>query len=286
MSDLPEEVQKEFRAYLGFGPKDEAGGPVRVYSSDDAATIKTKIEDVNDPPVGDSPEGVGRLVLLPAGRLTTDQLVLQQGQSLRGVKGSTILTLKAGATMSDVGENYGAYIKIGDTCLALNGIAGQGVIEDLDIDLIHSGSAGPVDAVHGLFAPQRGPGVDANLHTIRNVAVYNATGDGIHFEGGNDKLVCDRLRSERAVERGMYLAGGDVKARAIGSASFGSALEISGAAVELNQFDLWRPETADGTIPTLKVTGGTNGCVIQSGTVEGRHYLQERIIVKTPITIS
>lgn len=69
----------------------------------------------------------------------------------------------------------------------------------------------------------------------------------------------------------MYLAGGDVKARAIGSVATGTALKIAGAAVEIDQFDLWREDNFDvlASDPTLDINGGVNGCVIKSGTVEG-----------------
>jgi hypothetical protein len=108
------------------------------------------------------------------------------------------------------------------------------------------------------------------VHTIRNVAVYNAYSNGVHLDQGNDKLVCDRLRSEGATGIGMYLAGGDLKARAIGSVSAGTALKVAGAAVEIDQFDLWRGgEEVSANVPTLDINVGVNGCVIKSGTVEG-----------------
>jgi hypothetical protein len=193
--------------------------------------------------------------------------MLSQGQSLRGVKGSTILTLDNTAPLIDRGGDIAAFITVDDDYRGSLGVSGQGVIEDLDIDATYSGSLGDISKLHGLYAPARVG--SANLHTMRNVGVYNARNDGIRFETGNDKLVCDRLRSERAVETGIYLAGGDVKARAIGSVSTGTALKIDSVAVEVDQFDLWRMEDANLELPTLEVIGGSNGCVIKSGTVEG-----------------
>jgi len=262
-----------FRDYLGFSP---LGGVVLVNSSDLPGDIPTKVAEVNppDPPPDGSPAGRGRLVYLPSGRLTTPELDLSQGQSLCGVKGSTILTLESDATLTkrDV-SGVGAYITIRDDYYAEGGIAGQGVIEDLDIDAknLDTATGTGVTKFYGLYAPPRDPDPDhhANLHTIRNAAVYNAKDNGIHFDLGNDKLVCDRIRQEGAGGVGIYLAGGDVKARAVGSASVGTALYVSGAAVEIDQFDLWRSIDANVDQPTLDIVGGANGCVIKSGTVEG-----------------
>jgi hypothetical protein len=203
------EVPNDFREYLPFAPLKDTGGPVLAFNTDEQSVLKSKIEDLNDPPpVADSPEGVGRIVVLPAGRLTTGELELSQMQSLRGVKGSTILTLKSDATISNRGDDTGAYITIKDDLYVVHGIAGQGVIEDLDIDAIGTRdvASGPAN-IHGLYAPLRE--TEQDLHTIRNVAVYNAQTNGIHFDVKNNKLVCDRLRSENSLGVGIYLAGGD-----------------------------------------------------------------------------
>ena len=266
MSDLPLDVKDQFRNYLG----DEIGGPVVVYHDNDAGDVEDKIHDVNDAQeitTPESPAGRGRLVQLPAGRLKTGELILRQAQSVRGVKGSTILTLDSEATISDQGGDLGAYITIDDDFRVHDGVAGQGVIQDLDIDVTASQVMNDPEQIHGLYAPQRSAG--GNVHTMRNVAVYNAKTNGIHFSAGNDKLVCDRLRSEGALGIGIYLAGGDIKARALGSSAKGSALKIDSAAIELDQFDLWRISSPIAEQPTLDIIGGSNGCVIKSGTVEG-----------------
>ena len=264
------DVPNDFRQYLGFGPLNDSGGPVLVFNNDSSADIKTKIETLNVEAVPDGPPaGIGRLIQLPAGRLTTENLLLSQAQSLRGVKGSTILTLDSEATVTDRGRGIGAYITIKDDYRSEDGISGQGVIEDLDIDVNNVEPPGPpgLSKIHGLYAPSPVLHEHANLHTMRNVAVYNANDDGIHFDAGNDKLVCDRPRSEGSGGVGIYLAGGDVKARAVGSVSDGSAMMIVSGAVELDQFDLWR-KNFNGD-PTLDIVGGANGCIIKSGTVEG-----------------
>lgn len=270
MSDLPLEVKDDFRKYLG----DELGGPVIVYRGELSADIQTKIEDTNplQELTPESPAGVGRVVQLLAGRLKTGELLLRQAQSVFGVKGSTILTLDSATPVSDQGGGVGAYITIDNDFKVRDGVAGQGVIQDLDID-VGASIEMSVDHIHGLYAPDRTiivpPPDGANLHTMRNVAVYNAKTDGIHFAAGNDKLVCDRLRSEGSGGIGIYLAGGDIKARAMGSSAVGPALRIDGAAIELDQFDLWRPNGASSD-PTLDIIGGTNGCVVKSGTIEGK----------------
>jgi hypothetical protein len=168
------------------------------------------------------------------------------------------------------GDQIAAYITIDEQWYTKDGVAGQGVIQDLDIYAKYTGTLGDIQAVHGIYAPIRVDPNASKIHTIRNVAVYDANNNGIHFDKGNDKLVGDRLRSEGATGIGMYLAGGDIKLRAIGSVSTGTALKIDGAAVEIDQFDLWRPDTGATTDPTLHIIGGPNGCVLKSGTVSGK----------------
>jgi hypothetical protein len=277
------EVIDGFRDYLGIHP-------LLVNHDDPPADIKTKIQDENSVQeagggesgdTDESPANRGRIIQLPPGRLTTDELLLPQSQSLRGVKGSTILTLDSTSTLTDRTNNddkVAAYVTIGGEFRVRAAVAGQGVIEDLDIDATYTEETLPnsLVALHGLYAPPREgntpPNDSANVHTIRNVGVYNAFSNGIHFDQGNDKLVCDRLRSEGAGGIGIYLAGGDVKARALASTSDGPALKVSGAAVEIDQLDLWRPDELlppFNKLPTLDIKGGFNGCVIKSGTVEG-----------------
>lgn len=164
-------VMTGFHDYLGLHP-------ILVNHDDSETEIKRKIEEVGQGEAGGSPAGRGRLVQLPPGRLTTQELTLQQAQSLRGVKGSSLLTLADGAPLSDRGGGIKAYIGIANDFRVLDDIAGQGVIEDLDIDAKNTKTM--AGTIHGLFAPDRGSN-PANLHTLRNVAVYNARNDGVHF---------------------------------------------------------------------------------------------------------
>ena len=249
------------------GSTAENGATVTVLTTDSSATAKTKIETVNAETVSGSPEGVGRIVQLPAARVTTPGLTLSQAQTLKGVKGSTILTLASDAVLLDRGGGVGGYITIGNDFLSSGGIAGQGVIEDLDIDASATQAMVSPATLHGLYAPVRAG--SATLHTMRNVTVYSAKDDGIHFASGNDKLVAYRLRQEGSRGRGIYVSGSDLKAKDIGSVAKGSAMEIDAAAVEMDTFDLWRRSDCNAD-PTLKITGATNGCVIKSGTVEGK----------------
>jgi hypothetical protein len=87
--------------------------------------------------------------------------------------------LQGGLTKRDV-SGVGAYITIRDDYYAEGGIAGQGVIEDLDIDAknLDTATGTGVTKFYGLYAPPRDPDPDhhANLHTIRNAAVYNDQG--------------------------------------------------------------------------------------------------------------
>lgn len=249
------------------GSTAENGATVTVLTTDSGATAKTKIETVNAETVSGSPEGVGRIVQLPAARVTTPGLSISQAQTVKGVKGSTILTLSSTATLLDLGTGVGAYIRILDDFLSSGGIAGQGVIEDLDIDASATQAMVSPATLHGLYAPVRAG--SATLHTMRNVTVYSAKDDGIHFASGNDKLVAYRLRQEGSLGRGIYVSGSDLKAKDIGSVAKGSAMEIDAAAVEMDTFDLWRRSDCNAD-PTLKITGATNGCVIKSGTVEGK----------------
>lgn len=271
MSDLPPDVQEGFRVYLGLGP--DKDGPVLVHSSDTTVpgTVEGKISDINPPPPGDDPAGIGRLVILPAGSLTTQEILLSQAQSLRAVKGSAILKLEHGSPLTERHDGIAAYVTIDEPFYTKDGIAGQGVIQDLDIDASYGDDDPPegITAVHGLYAPPRGDD-PSYVHTMRNVAVYNARNNGIHLDVGNDRLVADRLRSELANGIGIYMAGSDVKLRAVGSVAFGSALKVSGSAIEMDQFDLWRPDHDFTSDPTLEINGGANGCVIKSGTVSGK----------------
>lgn len=275
--DLARSLEPQFVTITGVGTYQEMVAPdgstaengafVTVLATDSAATIRSKILTLNDETVEGSPEGVGRIVQLPAARLTTDGLSISQAQTVKGVKGSTILTLSSTATLLDLGSGVGAYIRILDDFLSSGGIAGQGVIEDLDIDATASQAMVSPATIHGLYAPDRAG--DAVAHTYRNVTVYGAKNDGIHLAGGNDKLVCYRMRQEGSLGRGIYISGSDCKAKDIGSVAKGSAMEIDSAAVEMDTFDLWRRSDCN-TDPTLKITGASNGCVIKSGTVEGQ----------------
>jgi len=249
------------------GSTAENGATVTVLTTDSAATAKTKIETVNAETVSGSPEGVGRIVQLPAARVTTPGLTLSQAQTLKGIKGSTILTLASDAVLLDRGGGVGGYITIANDFLSSGGIAGQGVIEDLDIDATATQAMVSPATLHGLYAPERAG--DAALHTMRNVTVYGAKNNGIHFEGGNDKLVAYRMRQEGSLGVGIYVSGSDLKAKDIGSVAKGSAMEIHTAAIEMDTFDLWRRSDCNSD-PTLKITGALNGCVIKSGTVEGK----------------
>lgn len=249
------------------GSTAENGATVTVLTTDSAGTAKSKIETVNAETVSGSPEGVGRIVQLPAARVTTAGLTLSQAQTLKGIKGSTILTLASDAVLLDRGGGVGAYVTIANDFLSRGGIAGQGVIEDLDIDASATQAMVSPATLHGLYAPVRAG--SATLHTMRNVTVYSAKDDGIHFASGNDKLVAYRLRQEGSLGRGIYVGGSDLKAKDIGSVAKGSAMEIDAAAVEMDTFDLWRRSDCNAD-PTLKITGATNGCVIKSGTVEGK----------------
>lgn len=243
------------------------GDIVYVNSTDDAATIESKLETINDEVDPGSPEGVGRIVQLCAGRLTTGPLSISQAQTIRGIKGSSILTLGPGYTLLDQGGGVGAYFTIKNDFLSSGGIAGQGVFEDFEIDASETQNLVSPATIHGLHAPTRAG--DAVAHTYRNVTVYNAKDNGINLEGGNDKLVADRLRQEGSLGVGIKISGSDCKAQNIGSVAKGSAMVIDSAAVEMTQFDLWRRSDCN-TDPTLQITGASNGCVITSGTVEGQ----------------
>lgn len=252
---------------------DSAGsttGAIYVLPTDSAATIKTKIETVSAA-LGSTngvewSDGVGRQVSLPPGRLLVPELLISQAQSIRGVKGSTIVA-HDGSAITDRGGGVGAFCTVMDDYRSHSGVAGQGVIEDLDINAsIANGVTGPA-TIHGLYHPARSG--SGNAHTIRNVCVYNAKNNGIHYETGNDKLVAQRLRQEGAGGVGIYIGGSDCKGSDFGSVAVGTSCEINGAAVELDKFDFWRPSGANSD-PTFKITGATNGCVIKSGTVEGK----------------
>lgn len=244
------------------------GADVHVLETDSEASIVSKIETVGEEVSEGSPAGVGRRVALPASRVVVnDMITVSQAQSLKGVKGSTLLTLGSNAVLPDLGSGVGAFIVIGDDFRSEGGIAGQGVIEDLDIDARASQDMLSPTTIHGFYMPERAG--DATAHTIRNVTVYGAKNNGIHIGGGNDKLVCYRMRQENSEGVGIYIGGSDCKASDIGSTATGSAMEIDSAAVEMDKFDLWRSSGANSD-PTLKITGATNGCVIKSGTVEGK----------------
>ena len=274
--DLARSLEPQFVTIIGpgtyaemvapDGSTAENGATVTVLTTDSAGTAKSKIETVNAETVSGSPEGVGRIVQLPAARVSTGGLVLSQAQTLKGIKGSTILT-HDGSALLDLAGGVGAYITIGNDFRSQGGVAGQGVIEDLDIDASATQALVTPTTIHGLYAPVRAG--SANVHTMRNVTVYSAKDDGIHFASGNDKLVAYRLRQEGSLGRGIYVSGSDLKAKDIGSVAKGSAMEIDAAAVEMDTFDLWRRSDCNAD-PTLKITGATNGCVIKSGTVEGK----------------
>jgi hypothetical protein len=241
-----------------------------VLSTDSAATAKSKIETVNAESGSTNDvlwsDGVGRQVSLGPGRILVPELTLSQAQTLRGVKGSTILA-HDGSAITDQGGGVGGFVTVRDDYRSHSGIAGQGAIEDLDIDATIGGSVVGPAVIHGFYHPPRSGA--ANAHTIRNVGVYNAPNNGIHYDAGNDKLVAQRLRQEGAGGVGIYIGGSDCKGSDFGSVAVGSSCEINGAAVELDKFDFWRPNGANSD-PTLKITGATNGCVVKSGTVEGK----------------
>jgi hypothetical protein len=247
-----------------------SNGEVVVLATDTPATVKSKIETVN-PESGMTDgvpwnDGVGRPVRLPAGRILTPACTVSQAQTVRGVKGSTVIA-HDGSAIPDRGGNVGGFVTVLDDFRSHSGIAGQGVLEDLDIDATIAGGVTRPGTVHGLYHPPRSG--SANAHTVRNVGVYNAPNNGIHYDVGNDKLVAQRLRQEGAGGVGIYIGGSDCKGSDFGSVAVGTAIEINGAAVELDKFDAWRRNnpTSD---PTLKITGATNGCVVKSGTVEGK----------------
>lgn len=262
----------DLRTSIGLTAVDTHTSDVIVLSTDSAATIKSKIETINaavDTSGGvEWSEGVGRLVNLAGAKLTTGFLSVSQAQNLQGVKGSTILTLDSGAVVVNPGDGVTGYVTLANDFRSHSGIAGQGEWGNFDIDASPSQGMGldPAIQIHGLYAPLRVG--SANMPTIYNVGVYGAKNDGIHLEGGNDKLVFYRMRQEGSLGRGVYVAGSDCKGSDIGTVAQGTAMEIDSAAVEINKFDIWRSNSPTSD-PTLKITGASNGCVFNSGTIEG-----------------
>lgn len=256
----------DLRTSLGLTAVDPHVSYVDVLSSDSAVTIKSKIETINaETGPGDS-QDVGRIINLSGKRMVTDFLTISQAQTLMGVKGAGQLALNPLAVGVDPGDGTTGYITVANDFRSSGGIAAQGLWGNIDIDASGSQGMATPTRIHGLYGPLRAG--SAAMPTMFNIGVYGAKNDGIHFDDGNDKLVAIRLRQEGSLERGIYIGGSDCKLHDIGTVSQGTAMEIAGAAVEMDTFDIWRSGSPTAA-PTLKITGASNGCVLKSGTIEG-----------------
>lgn len=102
-----------------------------MLSTDSATTIKTKVESLLTAVDGTSPAGIGREIHFPATELTVNaSMALSTMQSMRAVKGSTILKLDINTIPTTPGD-YGMF-ELANDSTSKYGIRGNGVLENMD----------------------------------------------------------------------------------------------------------------------------------------------------------
>jgi hypothetical protein len=256
---------------VGFVTADERESDVFILSTDTAALIKQAVETLQAETTPTAPFGRGRRINFPAAKITTGSMALSTMQSLKGVKGSSVPFFDP-AGLAD-GEH--GHLVLQDDSLAMHGIRGNGVIEDLDFDGNRQGweAANPSKVVHGYWAPDRSSG-KCIAHTMRNVAFYGHTGIGVNIGRGNDQFVGERVRVEGSKSWAMRLASSDIKGSKFGLTGDGGALFIDSCAPELDTMDLFMPASFTGECTLLIYR--SQRVQMKGGTVEGRSIVRGR----------